>query len=207
MKEKIIQEYQDSLLNIYHQSFLKNCTYDYVVVLKEGEEFIKDNILFVNYHDFYNKHDFQMIIPPIRKEKKLLTYQNGLDLLKRVHYGTLSITNDFPYCTGLNHIVYKNEIYFHCGYTGYKLNGLNHIACYHVIEDLGIHAEAFTNNHQSVTVYGVLKEVKENKKAILEAFLQQLTPGFSKVLNENAIKHTMIMKLTIDHMSVKKHFH
>lgn len=206
MKEKIIKKYQDSLLNIYEQAFLKNCPYNYVVVFKNGEEYVENNILYTSYERFY-QHNFKMKIPPIRKTKKLLTYQEGMDILSRVHYGTLSITNDIPYCIGINHIIYNHEIYFHTGYTGYKLNGLDQLACFHVIEDLGIHEQAFTNNHQSVTVYGTLQEVKENKKAILEAFLQQLTPNFTKELNEAAINNTMVIKLTIDHMISKKHFH
>ena len=53
----------------------------------------------------------------------------------------------------LNHFVVDGHIYFHCGRQGYKLNGIDKVACYHVVEDLGIHKEAFTNNHQSVVIY------------------------------------------------------
>lgn len=207
MKTKIIEKYKDSLLNIYDQTLLKNCPYDYVVVLKDVKEHIEDNILYTTYDNFYNHKEFKMIIPPIRKTKKLLTYQEGIDILQKIPYGTLSITCDIPYCTAINHIVYNNAIYFHTGYTGHKLNGLSKLACFHVIEDLGIHKEAFTHNHNSVTVYGTLEEVKENKKDILESFLHQLTPGFTKNINENTIANTMIIKLSIDHMTAKKHYH
>lgn len=208
MKNILIEKYKETLLNIYEQSLLQNCSYDFIVVLKNQEDdFIEDNILYTNYKNFFNNHYLKLSVPPIRKPRKLLTYQEGLDILKKVNYGVLSITNDIPYCVGLNHFIVDNHIYFHCGKQGYKLNGINKIACYHVIEDLGIHVEVFTNNHNSVVVYGTLKEVTENKKALLEAFLKRYTPGFTKDLTEAVVNNTMILELTIDHMTAKKHFH
>ena len=51
------------------------------------------------------------------------------------------------------------------------------------------------------------REVKENKKALLEAFLQRFTPGFTKNLNEQMLQNTMLLEIDIIHMNVKKHFH
>lgn len=207
MKEKIKENYKDSLLNIYDSSILNNCPYDYVVVLNEGEEKVVSNIMYTTYDQFYKHKEFEFPIPAIRKAKKLLTYQEGLEILQRVPYGVLSITNDIPYCIGVNYILINDTIYIHTGYDGYKLQGLNKLACFHVIEDLGIHQEVFTHNHASVTIYGKLEEVKENKKDLLQSFLLKLTPDFSKEISDSAAEHTNILKLTIKHMSVKKHYH
>lgn len=208
MKDELIQQFQDTLLNIYDTQFLKNCSYKYIVVLKDLKKpYIHQNILYTNYADFYTHNYLKYPIPAIRKPHKLLSYQQGIEILKKTNYGTLCITSNIPYAVSLNHWIVGNHIYFHCGQNGYKLNGINQLACYHVVEDLGIHQEAFTNNHQSVIIYGFLKEVKENKKALLNAFMDRYTPGLTKDLNQNMIDKTTILELSIEHMSVKKHFH
>ena len=208
MKEDLINQYSQTLINIYPKKYLKNCLYDYIVVLKNQENPIeKNNILYTNYQDFF-KHDYLIYpIPVYRKPHKLLTYQESMTILNNMNYGSLAITNDIPYCVSLNHFVVDQHIYFHCGQQGYKLKGLNQLACYHVVEDLGIHQEAFTNNHNSVVVYGILKEVKKNKKALLEAFLKRFTPDFTKDLTVQAIENTKILELEIIHITGKKHFH
>lgn len=208
MREKLIQQFQDNLLNIYDSSFLKNCSYQYILVLKDLKEpYVDQNILYTHYHDFYSHDYLKYPIPAIRKPHKLQTYQQGIDLLKKINYGTLCITSNIPYMVSLNHWIVDNHIYFHCGQDGYKLKGVNQLACYQVVEDLGIHQEAFTNNHQSVIVYGFLKEVKDHKKALLNAFMERYTPGLTKDLNQSILDKTTILELSIEHMSVKKHFH
>lgn len=208
MKEKLLLKYKDKCLNVYSQDELKNCSYDFVVVLKDlTESYIDNNILYINYDSFFTHDYLKYPIPAIRKPKKLLTYASGMDILNKVNYGVLAIEAEIPYCVHLNHFIVNQHLYFHCSRQGYKLNGLDHLASYTVVEDLGIHKEAFTNNHHSVCVYGTLKEVKENKKALLDAFLQRYTPGFTKDLNENVINHTMILELSIIHMTAKRHYH
>ncbi|MEG0368310.1 MAG: pyridoxamine 5'-phosphate oxidase family protein [Coprobacillus sp.] len=207
MKKELIKKYKDSLLNIYSQEQLSNCPYDYVLVFKEHEEEVKDNILLTNYQSFFEHHYLQLLIEPIRKPLKLLTYQDGMQILNRVHFGTLAITNDLPYAIGLTHFMVDGHLYFHTGYNGYKLRGVDKIACYSVIEDLGIHESVATQNYQSVLIYGTLKEVKENKEALINALLETLTPHHNKILTKQSIEHTLVLELTIDHMDVKRHFH
>lgn len=208
MKKELIQEYSKLLLNVYPKKYIQNCSYDYIVVSKEQDTpLVKNNILYINYQDFYQNYSLVYPIPAIRKPKKLLTYVESMDILQKMHYGTLAIQAEIPYCVSLNHFIVDGHIYFHCGRQGYKLNGLDKLACYEVVEDLGIHKEAFTNNHQSVIVYGTLKEITENKKALLDAFLQRYTPGFTKDFNEHVIRNTMILELEIIHINGKRHFH
>lgn len=208
MKDKLLLKYKNECLNVYSQDELKKCSYDYIIVFKElTKSYVNDNILYTNYESFFAHDYLKYPIPPIRKPKKLLTYESGIDIMKKINYGVLTIKAEIPYCVHLNHFIVENHLYFHCSRQGYKLNGLNHLASYTVVEDLGIHQEVFTNNHQSVCVYGILQEVKENKKALLDAFLQRYTPEFSKELNETVVHNTMILELNIIHMSAKKHFH
>ena len=37
MKEDLINQYSQTLINIYPKKYLKNCLYDYIVVLKDQE--------------------------------------------------------------------------------------------------------------------------------------------------------------------------
>lgn len=207
MKDQILKENKKTILNVYHKDFLKNCSYEYVAVIKDLEEDeCVDGVYYTNYQRFFEQFELLYPIPPIRKVHKLLTYQQGIDILNKVNYGALCIQNEFPYCMSLNHFVVDGHVYFHTGYKGFKLKGLNQLACYHVVEDLGIHKEASTHNHQSVIIYGYLKEVKENKKALLNALMERYAPGVSKDLDQ-LVDITMILELTIEHMSVKRHFH
>ena len=76
MKEDLINQYSQTLINIYPKEYLKNCLYDYIVVLKDQENPIeKNNILYTNYQDFFNHDYFIYPIPVYRKPRKLLTYQ------------------------------------------------------------------------------------------------------------------------------------
>ncbi|MEG0685503.1 MAG: pyridoxamine 5'-phosphate oxidase family protein, partial [Coprobacillus sp.] len=162
---------------------------------------------FIGYKDFFEKDLLTMPIVPIRKPLKLLTYQDGMNILKKIAYGTLSITNEIPYCFGITHFVVDGKLYFHTGYKGLKINGINKLACFHVIEDLGINPSAATQNFQSVIIYGTLKEVKENKKELIDALLVTYCPHHQKTLNKQSIENTLVLELTIDHMDVKRHYH
>lgn len=44
MKEDLINQYSQTLINIYPKEYLKNCLYDYIVVLKDQENPIEKNI-------------------------------------------------------------------------------------------------------------------------------------------------------------------
>ena len=207
MKNTLFKKYKDTVLNIYSKDQLNHCQYDYVLVFKEQEETIKDNMLFIAYKDFHKREYLKLNIPAIRKPNKLLTYQEGMNILSRVKYGTLAISNDVPYCVGLTHFVVDGRLYFHTGYNGFKLKGMNKLACYHVIEDLGINGTLATQNYQSVNIYGQIKEIKENKRALIDALLQDLTPLHTKKITQQSVDHTLILELVIDHMDVKRHFH
>ena len=56
MKTELIKQYTENLLNIYTKELLKNCDYNYILVLNNQEESqVINNILYTNYQDFY-KH-------------------------------------------------------------------------------------------------------------------------------------------------------
>ena len=58
MKTELIKQYTENLLNIYTKELLKNCDYNYILVLNNQEESqVINNILYTNYQDFY-KHDY-----------------------------------------------------------------------------------------------------------------------------------------------------
>ena len=198
MKDTLLATYKDTVLNVYTQDFLKSDEYEYVVCFKELEkEYVENGVLHIGYDELFKIDLLKYPIPPIRKTRKLLSYEYGLSILKDVNYGSLAITDEVPYQISLTHFIVNDRIYFHCGYTGHKLTGLNKLACFNVVKDLGINESANTQNHESVIVYGYLKEVTENKKALLNAFMERYTPTHVKEITEPMINNTMVFELTI----------
>lgn len=205
--QKIIEQYKEKLIHIYPKELLKNKDYDYLLVFKEDIAINDPKILVYNYNDDFENELTISLPDKIRKPRKLLTYHECLEIIKRNSISVLTISNDIPYSVPINHFVYNNHIYFHCGKTGYKLKGVNKQACLLVYEDLGINEMASTQNHRSVHVYGTLKEVKENKKELLIALMEILTPNNVKEVPPQAVENVNILEVSLDHVIGKLHFY
>ena len=131
-------------------------------------------------HDFINKIDFKAqelyksFVPKMRNTNKLISYNKCLEIIKnKANYGTLTITADIPYSVPLNYVLIDNTLYFHTGKNGYKLLGLNKLASFNIINDLGLNLKQRTHNFESVIIYGKLFEETENKSIILQSFLNK----------------------------------
>ena len=202
----LLKQYQDNIIHIYLKQLLKNKNYDYMLVVKEKFE-TQENILIYSYEENFEQ-ELNITIPDkIRKPRKLLTYHECLEVIKNNNISILTITNDIPYSLPINHFIVDNHIYFHTSKHGYKLRGLDKQASLLIYEDLGINEMASTQNHKSVHIYGTLKEVKENKKELLIALMQQLTPNNIKEVSEAAVNNVNILEITLDHVIGKLHYH
>lgn len=190
---------------------------DYLNVKKEAAKLFKDN------REKYQQHKAKVIsqidqkaeklyqdtLVPMRKIKKLLTYSQCIEIIAtKTHYGTLSFYTDLPYMLPINHIYHDHCIYFHSGMSGYKQLGLNKPVCFNVVHDLGINEAATTNNFESVMIYGVIEEEKENREFILNKLIDRYTPSrqdYKAVIPMN--KGCRVFKIKIQYMVGKKHFH
>lgn len=206
---KIQDIYQDQLLYVFSKEQCKDLKENYLVIIKNESEVIDiDGCLIMHYQDDFESLLKMKLPTKIRKPKKLLSYQQSYRILEDIEYGVLSICyDDIPYSVGLNHILLDGHLYFHCSKQGFKLNGVGKRASFIVIDDLGINKEVGTHNHQSVALFGTLKEVKDNetKKAALLKIVQDLAPQHP--YNDHMLTFTNILELEIDYMIGKKHFH
>ena len=57
------------------------------------------------------------------------------------------------------------------------------------------HYITWLDKYAYIENYPILKEVKKNKKALLEAFLKRFTPDFTKDLTVQAIENTKIWNI------------
>lgn len=206
MKE-IINIYQDQLIYIFDQSKLKNNQYHYLVI-------VKDDTTIIPIHDcciMHYQEDFESFLKfslptKNRKVKQLISFNQCEQIMTQISYGVLAFSvNDFPYSVALDHILLDGHLYFHCAKSGYKLQGINAKATYLVVHDLGINKKVGTHNHESVAIYGTLKEVQDfdtKKKALLKlvASLAPLHPYQDAMVNA-----TTILELDIDYMIGKSH--
>ncbi len=149
---------------------------------------------------------YQNHYPTIRKKYKLIAKNEAVEIIEKAHFGTLAITNDFPYAIGINHVVYRDRIYFHTGLQGYKLNGIDKQCCFTVINDLGLKEVATTNNYESVMVFGKLVQANEEKYEVLKKLMQDLAPSQPMMTKESAEKIPLnILSIEIDCMYGKRH--
>ena len=206
MKE-IINTYQDNLIYIFRQDQLINPTYRYLVIVKDGPDIIPVE----GCHIMHYQEDFESLLKfslptKNRKTKQLISLKQCEQLINEITYGVLAFSvNDLPYSVALNHIVLDGHLYFHCAKSGFKLKGINSRVSYLVIRDLGINKEVGTHNHESVAIYGTLKEITdfETKKNALLKLVSSLAPKHP--YQDQMVKGTTILELEIDYMIGKSH--
>jgi len=170
-----------------------------------------------NPEDYQNaKHDvIQLInqkakekysfIPKMRKSKSIISYQDCLKVIDNQNFGTLTITNSFPYSIPMNYVYDHHTVYFHTAREGYKLNGINQVACFSIVEDLGLKPEKRSHSFRSIMMYGTLYEEKEKREYILHKLLDTYAPEDRLPRDCIVNPHTMVLGLTIDYMIGRSH--
>ncbi len=200
---------KDDLLYVFTKDQCVDLKEEALVIVKDSCENVElENCLVKRYSDDFESLLKIKIPTKIRKPKKLISYQECYDVMKRIDYGVLSISHDdFPYAVGINHILVDGRIFFHCAKTGFKLNGVNKKANFLVTEDLGINLDVGTHNHRSVSVFGTLKEVTdiETKKTALLTIVHDLAPKHP--YNDKMADYTNILELEIDYIIGKAHIY
>lgn len=203
---KLIEIYQDDLLYVFSKKQLQGVKEANLVIVKDHCKIIEvEDCMIMHYGDDFEKYLNFKIPTKNRKRKQLISISECYALIKEKEYGVLSFQkDDFPYSVGINHILYKNRIFFHSAMQGYKLNGIGKKATLIVIDDLGISQEAGTHNHKSVTVYGTLTSIEDfdlKKEVLLE--LIKLAPKHP--INDNMINGTKVMELQVEYITGKSH--
>lgn len=205
--EQMKKIYQDELIYIFTKNQCLDLKQEYLVIVKDDCHIQEiENCLIMHYQD-----DFESLLKfnlptKMRKTKQLLSYHQSLNIIHEKEYGVLSFSvDDLPYSIGLNHIYLDGRLFFHCAKKGYKLNGIGKRATFLIVDDLGINLKAGTHNHQSVIIYGRLKETKdfETKKMALLKIIEDLVPQHP--YHDNMVSNTNVLELEIDYIIGKTH--
>jgi len=145
---------------------------------------------------------------------KWLTKQKSLRLLNKAKYGRLATTdeNQQPYITQINHVLMGEKIYFHCAFTGQKIDNIksNPKVCFEVSR-LGKlyaapHAKNFSNRFWSVLVFGKALQVENTnlKLKVLNKIMEKYAAGYNYIpLTIEDTKIVNIVEITIDKISGK----
>lgn len=120
---------------------------------------------------------------------KWLPKEKCIKLLSKAVYGRLATTGDDrqPYITPINFVIYNENIYFHTGFQGKKLDNLkeNPKVCLEVSESGKIyatpHARNFTMRFWSILVFGDARVVqdKDLKFAVMNLFMGKHARGYN----------------------------
>lgn len=202
--KQYIEEYGNDLLYVFNPTQTKNNKE--LIVVKDGCN-KKESTVYCYSDDFEKMLDF-CIPTKNRKTKQIISYQESIDLIQRIKYGVLSFSHQgLPYSIGLNHIYKDGKLYFHTGYSGFKLHAINQRVCYLVIEDLGINEAMSTHNHSSTMIQGILRseEDRDIKKEVLLFLMKELAPTNDKEITKAMIDNTNILSIDIEYIHGKIH--
>lgn len=145
----------------------------------------------------------------IRDEK----LRDALKIINDCDHGILSMVNvnQRPYAIPLSFVVDNNEIYFHCGFSGQKIEIFhnNPYVCFSVIaQSKNIYKGSFTTLYHSFLVNGVIEEEVDNARKLLilkllcEKYLPDDMDKFDESIQRSFIK-TKVFKIKINNISEK----
>lgn len=149
----------------------------------------------------------------MRRKDRQISHEEALEILQNGEYGFLATVdkNNQPYVVPLSYVFIENEIFFHCAFSGQKIDNIAYEekVCFSVVgKTQPVYDKNFTTYFESVIVYGKARIVAamDVKTAVLFALAQKYLPD-SMDMAEGAIKgsisRTGIVALAIDHISGK----
>lgn len=155
------------------------------------------------------------LIYPMRRSKQQLSKKDCIEILKSNTSGVLALIdkNSYPYAVPLSFVFSEEEssLYFHSALKGHKIEALRNAnnASFCVIDADTVIQEKFTTAYRSVIVFGQAHIVRDTQTCRhgLELLVKKYSKNFMKKAQneiENAIDHTYVIQLKIEHMSGKK---
>ncbi len=104
-------------------------------------------------------------------EQEFVSSQKALELLKNCQWAVLSTTDDkgLPYSVPISPVLHDNAVYFHCSYTGKKIENIqmNRQVCFTVVGDTKLRAEKFSADFESAILYGEAEVVEDELEKML----------------------------------------
>lgn len=149
----------------------------------------------------------------MRRVKNKVSEENAFNFLEVAKEGvlsTISVDNNYPYSTAVNHVLMDQTIYFHCAKSGHKIDNIlsNNKVSFFAVADSNIDQKAYTTKFKSVHVFGtasIVEDKEEFKKALYRIAKKYTGSFFSKAAAEiaSAIDQTMVVRIKVDHISGK----
>lgn len=149
----------------------------------------------------------------MRRKDREISHQEALALLEKEEYGFLATVdkNNQPYVVPLSYIVMNNEIFFHCAFSGQKIDNIinQEKVCFSVVGDTQpVYDKNFTTYFESVIVYGKARMIDDLK--IKYDMLSQLAEKYlpehmdkADTAIEGSMPRTCVVAISIDHITGK----
>jgi hypothetical protein len=147
----------------------------------------------------------------LRRKDKKMDPELIEKLLEEAEYGVMSCIGDGGYGYGVpvNHIYMDGAIYFHCAYTGHKMDAIekNSKVSYLIVDKSQVLPEKLSTRFSSVIVFGnaSIVEGEEKTKALYEIG-NKFSKGFEDSVKKEIEKignNTCIVKIEIENKEGK----
>jgi len=151
----------------------------------------------------------------IRRKDRLITKEEGIELLKKCDYGVLSVLgdDDYPYGVPVNFAYKDNCIYIHCFLEGHKVDAIKKHpkVCLTAVDDVAVLKDQISTNYISVIAFGKAEIISppevETRKTAFDAIIDKYIPNeeerTSKYIADQDSK-TNAIKIEIEHLTCKR---
>ena len=143
--------------------------------------------------------------------------KNIVEILQKAQVCRIALQGlEYPYIIPMNFGFTERAgiiLYFHCAREGKKLELIrdNNKACFEVETDVeivpGDGACGWTTKYKSIMGNGVIDIIddEEEKRKGLDIIMNHYTGGNEFIFNEESIKKTCVLRLTVNQISAKAH--
>ncbi len=149
----------------------------------------------------------------MRRQKQAVSREDCIRLLENETRGVLAVIGDggYPYCVPINHYYdpESGRIYFHGGRIGHRVDAVkaNDKVCYTVFDKGFLKEGDWALNVTSVVIFGRMSIVGDFDRAVelCRRLSYKFTDDESYINDEieKCAKATLVMELTIEHMTGK----
>ena len=154
--------------------------------------------------------------PPVhavRRKDRVIPHEQCLALLARCEYGVLAVTgrDGWPYAVPLSYVFMDNAIYFHCAFSGHKLDNIawDNRACFTVVgATQPVYVNDYSTYYESVIVRGRAVQVtgEQERRRSLRLLAEKYLPEYIDKFEENmqhSEKRTAVYKITVEQVTGK----
>jgi len=150
----------------------------------------------------------------MRRRDRAMPDEKAKALLEKGAYGILSTVgkDGQAYAVPLSYVVKDNKIFFHCAFSGQKIENIAHEPriCFCVVGDAEpIYEKNFTTYYESVIVYGTVSQIDDDarKTEVLMMLAKKYLPAYMDNASADIAKsldNTGVYQIAIDYVTGKE---